>query len=195
MQVHIRCRTTVSLQRLVPAFPMTVTAAAGELTLTRRGFTRVLQGGQRIHVPAFEQVDLLLAGGLFRPAGCVLSLGDEAAASAGMDTGLQQLRAVISGTIFQNPQESWNAHLVAQMLQTTPGRVRTALFAQGVAFTQLCRTQRLMRALFDAFLLDVSVADLKKRVGWADDKDLEAPFHDWFGVSLDTVARLREAAL
>ncbi|MWL91508.1 hypothetical protein [Cupriavidus sp. SW-Y-13] len=183
---------------------MSITADSGELSLTRRGYVRTLRVGQRIAVPAFEQVDLLLTGSLFRPTACVLALGDEeVTASAHPCIGwidhtarmeLHQIRALISGTVFQNPQETWSANRVASMMHTTPRKIRAALFAQGDALTHLCRTQRLMRALFDAFQLDLSVADLKRRVGWGADKDLEATFQDWFGVSLDTVARLRASS-
>lgn len=204
MQVHIRCRHRVSLQRLVPAFPMSITVATGELSLTRRHFTRVLREGQTIAVPAFESVDLGLTGDMFRPSACVLSLADHHDAdartaarmhAAGVASPVQQLRELVSGTVFRNPQQTWNANVMATTLQTTPHRIRAALFTQGAAFTQLCRTQRLMRALFDAFLLDLSVADLRQRVGWAEGSDLESSFHDWFGISLDTVARLRQGGL
>ncbi len=52
------------------------------------------------------------------------------------------------------------------------------------------RTQRLMRALFDSLLCNCQVEDLKVRLGWPATDDLEAPFQDWFGVSLRTVSRL-----
>lgn len=204
MQVQIRCRSRVSLHRLVPAFPMSITATRGEQTLSRRGFTRPLREGQTIGIPAFESVDLHLTGGIFFPSECTLSLSDShgvsskelpAFATGSASAKVQHLRELISGTVFQNPQETWNAKVMATTLQTTPNKIRTALFTQGAAFTQLCRTQRLMRALFDSFLFDLSVADLRQRVGWGDGKDLEASFHDWFGVSLGTVARLREDGL
>ncbi|GJG97720.1 hypothetical protein [Cupriavidus pauculus] len=183
---------------------MSITAIRGEQTLARRGFTRPLREGQTIGIPAFESVDLHLTGGIFCPSECILCLADghgvppielPALATGGTSAKVQQLRALISGTVFQNPQEAWSANVMATTLQTTPNKIRTALFTQGAAFTQLCRTQRLMRALFDSFLFDLSVADLRQRVGWGDGKDLEASFHDWFGVSLDTVARLRADVL
>lgn len=204
MKVQIRCHSRVSLHRLVPAFPLSITAIRGEQTLARRGFTRPLREGQTIGIPAFESVDLHLTGGIFCPSECILCLADghgvppielPALATGGTSAKVQQLRALISGTVFQNPQEAWSANVMATTLQTTPNKIRTALFTQGAAFTQLCRTQRLMRALFDSFLFDLSVADLRQRVGWGDGKDLEASFHDWFGVSLDTVARLRADVL
>ncbi|KAF7962823.1 hypothetical protein AWV80_17110 [Cupriavidus sp. UYMU48A] len=84
---------------------------------------------------------------------------------------MQYLRDLISGTVFHRPQEEWNAHILASALKTTPDRIRTTLFMQGAAFTQICRTQRLMRALFESFQFNLSVADLKSRVGWTDSRD------------------------
>lgn len=204
MQVQIRCRSSVSLHRLVPAFPMSITATRGEQALTRRGFTRPLRQGQTVGIPAFESVDLQLTGGIFCPSECTLSLSDghgvapmelSAFATGGASAKVERLHELISGTVFRNPHKPWNANVLASTLQTTPNKIRTALFTQGAAFTQLCRTQRLMRALFDSFLFDLSVADLRQRVGWGEGKDLESAFYDWFGVSLDTVARLRKDGL
>ncbi|MGO4330368.1 hypothetical protein AB4Z48_35165 [Cupriavidus sp. 2TAF22] len=64
-----------------------------------------------------------------------------------------------------------------------------------MAFTQICRTQRLMRALFESMQFNLSIAELKDRIGWAGPHDLESSFYDWFGVSLQTVSRLREDGL
>ncbi|KWR88221.1 hypothetical protein [Cupriavidus sp. IDO] len=202
MQVQIRCRTRVSLYRLIPAFPMRIASFRGQHTLTRRGFARKLHEGHTISIPAFESIDLQLTGGLFCPGACYLELDDAAIdvrdprsvvkVVGGTASRVQYLRELISGTVFHHPQEAWNARLMADALDTTPDRIRTALFKQGAAFTQICRTQRLMRALFESMQCSLSVADLKARVGWADGRDLEASFYDWFGVSLQTVSRLRE---
>lgn len=183
---------------------MHITATEGDQTLTRRGFPRPLREGQSVRIPAFESVDLHLTGGIFYPSECHLVLVDAPIqlqnespryATGNANAKVEHLRELISGSVFQNPQEAWNANTMASTLQTTPSRIRTALFTQGAAFTQLCRTQRLMRALFDSFLFDLSVTDLKTRVGWGDGRDLEASFYDWFGVSLQTVARMRQDGL
>lgn len=204
MRVQIRCRSRVSLRRLVPAFPMQITASRGQHSLTRRGFSRSLWEGQTVCISPFESIDLHLSGGLFSPAACHLELDDgtlEALESRTLIRGsgtlpkVQYLRDLISGTVFHHPQEEWNAHKLASALKTTPSRIRTTLFMQGAAFTQICRTQRLMRALFESIQFNLSVADLKTRVGWTDSRDLEASFYDWFGVSLQTISRLREDGL
>lgn len=204
MRVQIRCRTKVSLRRLVPAFPMQITALCGQHILTRRGFSHSLREGQSVSISPFESVDLHLSGGLFSPAACHLELSDampEAlemralVRSGGTLLEVQYLRDLLSGTVFHHPQREWNAHVLATALQTTPSRIRTALFKQGAAFTQICRTQRLMRALFESMQFNLSVSDLMTRIGWTDHKDLEASFYDWFGVSLQTVSRLREDCL
>ncbi|WP_354685506.1 hypothetical protein [Cupriavidus necator] len=205
MQVQIRCRSRVSLHRLIPAFPMRITSSRGQNTLAARGFARTLREGQTVSVPAFACIDLHLTGGVFSPCVCDLELDDDTVdvrdassvvkLGAGTAPRVEYLRDLISGTVFHHPQQEWNARVMAQALQTTPDRIRTALFRQGAAFTQICRTQRLMRALFESIQSNLSVADLKARVGWTDSGDLEASFYDWFGVSLQTVSRLREDGL
>ncbi len=204
MQVHIRCRSRVTLHRLVPAFPMSITASGGDQRLSRRGYERPLRDGQPVRIPAFESVDLQLTGSLFSPSRCTLELSQAPALGYGpfsdvrnedVDGKILYLRELISGSVFQQPQEDWNAAKMAGALQTSPSRIRSRLFMQGVAFTQLCRTQRLMRALFESFRFDLSVSDLKARVGWSENHDLEASFHEWFGVSLQTISRLREDCL
>ncbi len=203
MQVQIRSRSRVTLHRLIPAFPMRITSQRGQQSITRRGFSRPLREGESVGVAAFESIGLHLTGGVFAPSMCQIELADTPIAwladpHVPPDSALariQYLRELISGTIFQNPQQALNAQAVATSLHTTPNRIRSALFMQGAAFTHLCRTQRLMRALFDAFQFNLSVADLTTRVGWADRRDLETSFHDWFGVSLQTISRLREDCL
>ncbi|MFJ4291166.1 hypothetical protein ACIP1U_15475 [Cupriavidus sp. NPDC089707] len=201
MQVQIRCRSRVSLHRLIPAFPLRITASCGHHMLAARGFSRTLREGQTVSIPAFASIDLHLGGSLFSPSACNLVLDDAAVdLRTVMRVGsaaprVEYLRELISGTVFHHPQQEWNARVMASALQTTPDRIRTALFRQGAAFTQICRTQRLMRALFESIRCNLSVADLKARVGWTDSRDLEASFYDWFGVSLQTVSRLREDGL
>lgn len=180
---------------------MSVTAIRGEQYLIRRGYARALREGQTVNIPAFERVDLQLAGGIFLPSVCRLQLCIPAPHESGQREGTRtvdvqcgdvQLRHVISEGVFQNPQREWSATAMAGALQMTRNKIRTMLFRQGDALTQLCRTQRLMRALFDSLLCDLEVSDLKVRLGWPDTSDLEASFQDWFGVSLQTVSRLRE---
>lgn len=183
---------------------MRITASCGQHTLTRRGFSHSLREGQTVSIPPFESIDMHLVGGLFSPAACHLELDDatlEALDMRALIRGggtlpkVQYLRDLISGTVFHHPQQEWNARVLASALQTTPSKIRSALFMQGAAFTQICRTQRLMRALFESIQFNLSVSDLKTRVGWTDCRDLEASFYDWFGVSLQTVSRLREDCL
>lgn len=183
---------------------MSITASDGDQLLTRRGYERPLRQGQTVRIPAFESVDLQLTGGLFSPSACTLELSElpkhghsplSDLHDGDVDDKIMYLRELISGSVFQHPQEVWNAAKMAGALQTSPNRIRSRLFMQGVAFTQLCKTQRLMRALFESFRFDLSVSDLKARVGWSENHDLEASFYEWFGVSLQTISRLREDCL
>lgn len=69
-------------------------------------------------------------------------------------------------------------------------QLRRLLFSQGTALTELCRTQRLMRLLFEAMAGDVAMNDLQRFVGWPPNSDAESAFYDRFGVSMRTVRRL-----
>ncbi|MHA7685741.1 helix-turn-helix transcriptional regulator [Cupriavidus sp. PET2-C1] len=160
--------------------------------------------GHSIEVPAFESIDLHLAGNAFSATSCSLELGGKAHGEVGFlitqgtlsdSRWAPYLRDMISGTVFHDPRRDWTADVVANVLSTTPQHIRSALFTKGMAFTQICRTQRLMRALFESMQFKLSVADLKDRVGWAGPHDLESSFYDWFGVSLQTVSRMREDGL
>lgn len=203
MHVQIHSRSRISLHRLVPACPMTICASSGTPVLTRRGYTRTLREGQTVAIPAFEPVDIHLTGGLFSPSACRIAIDDAAMQSLDLHPGSAcahtqralVLRDLVSGSVFSHPDRDWNANVLADVLRTTPGQVRNVLFRQGAALTDICRTQRLMRALFETCQANLTVADLKARVGWAGNGDLEGSFYNWFGVTLDTVARLREDAL
>jgi hypothetical protein len=160
--------------------------------------------GLAIDIPAFESIDLQLDGGVFSASGCYLELADGALNEialgpshprVGAPSWAPVLRDMISGTVFHNPRRDWNAHTLAHALSTTPERIRSALFTQGTAFTHVCRTQRLTRALFESMQFKLSVSDLRDRVGWGRKGDMELSFYDWFGVSLQTVSRLREDGL
>lgn len=180
---------------------MRITPHQGVHRLTRRGFQRTLRGDRTVEVPAFESIDLHFEGSFFAVSTCSVELDSpiaatlSAARSAAQDTALPKartLRETISGTVFREPQRAWTAQTVAEAMCTTPERIRSALFMEGAAFTQLCRTQRLMRAFFEIMQVERSVSDLKDVVGWGGKEDLEGSFYDWFGVSLHAVSRLRE---
>jgi hypothetical protein len=172
--------------------------------MTRRGFHCRLKEGQPVQVPAFEPVDLHVGGSPFSASTCHIELDDgnrtDVIGTAGVLGNTEGgefrllLREQISANVFHHPQRAWSAEAVANALSTTTHSIRRTLFMQGAALTEICRTQRLMRALFEAMQLELSVNDLKTRVGWAGN-DLEESFYDRFGVSLHTVARLRRGGL
>ncbi|WP_459575397.1 hypothetical protein, partial [Cupriavidus sp. 8B] len=146
MRVQISCRTNLSLRRLVPAFPMRITPHQGVHGLTRRGFQRALRDNRTVEVPAFESIDLHFEGSFFAVSTCSVELDSPisatlgAARSAAVGTALPKartLRETISGTVFREPQQAWTAQTVAQALCTTPERIRSGLFMEGAAFTQL----------------------------------------------------------
>lgn len=203
MQVKIRSCSRISLRRLVPAFPMRITSYRGPHGMTRRGFYRTLREGQPVYIPAFEPFDLHVGGSPFASSTCHIELDGARADSSAEVTALmsatsrpygQTLREAISATVFHQPQREWNAELVANALSTTTHCVRRTLFMQGAALTELCRTQRLMRALFESIKMDLSVYELRARIGWPRG-DLEESFYEHFGVSLHTASRLRGGGL
>lgn len=196
MYVQLQCRAPLLLQRLVPAFPITLTASDIGHSVRQRGYRRPLPVDQAVRMPAFEPFDLQLSGHAFNASACVIEL-EEAEEEAGsiLEPTLAALPALLSRRIFSEPHTSWNAHSAASALGMEPGRLRQLLFARGAALGQLCRTQRLMRALFESTQAEMPIGHLKRRIGWPEARDLEAPFFDWFGVSLQTVARLRSDAL
>lgn len=203
MQVKIRSCSRISLRCLVSAFPMRITSYGGHYAMTRRGFHRTLEEGRVVDIPAFEPIDLHVGGSLFSASTCHIELDDRRSAVIGraipsdFDTSRQEghlLRELISATVFHDPQRDWNAELVASVLHTTANSIRRTLFTQGAALTEICRTQRLMRALFESMQVERSVSDLKALVGWVR-SDLEESFYERFGVSLQTVSRLRRGGL
>jgi hypothetical protein len=180
---------------------MRITPYQGVHKLTRQGFQRTLSDNRTVVVPAFNSIDLHLAGNFFAASTCsieidnpvstVLSTAWLAAGGAALPKA-RPLCEVISGTVFHEPHQAWTARTFAEALCTTPERIRRVLFMEGAAFTQLCRTQRLMRAFFEIMQSDCSLSELREVVGWGGKGDLESSFYDWFGVSLRTISRLRE---
>ncbi|MBY4708102.1 hypothetical protein K6V18_23990 [Ralstonia insidiosa] len=197
MHIRFQCRSAVQLQRFVPAFPITITAQQTGHSIRRRGYHWRLAAGRAVSIPELESFDLLLSGDLLQTAGCTIELEDDAAAAApSADTlaAIAQTPALpllLSRLVFLQPEAPWNLHSMGCAVGIKPDRLRQLLFARGAALGQICKTQRLMRALFESMQTNIPVARLKRRIGWAESGDLEATFHDWFGVSLQTVARMR----
>jgi len=192
MRVQLQTHSHVRLSRLIPAFPLAVAPVRGRALLRRRGFDRILVPGHEVLVDPFESVELHLDGGASQPSTCRLEIHDGPAAR---DLCFHQR---LSQRVFVQPRHSWNADFIAGLMHTSPPRVRRMLFSEGAALTDVCRTQRLMRALFDVMSDDAAMRDpmcdpmrdLKRRVGWPPCSDLGTYFYDWFGISLDTARRL-----
>ncbi|BCM04694.1 MULTISPECIES: hypothetical protein [Ralstonia solanacearum species complex] len=191
MYVQLQCRSPILLQRLMPAFPVTLTARVDGHSICRDTYRRALPAGRPVRMPAFQPFDLQLTGHAFNAAACTLELneGEPDASPEGA------LPALLSRLIFRAPDTLWNAGSVAHTLGIEPRHLRQLLFARGATLGQLCKTQRLMRALFESAQREIPVGHLKRRIGWPQTRDLEAPFYEWFGVSLQTVARLRGGGL
>lgn len=180
MRLSIESASHLRLARLAPAFPVTVTATRGTAVLRRDGFDRMLVPGLPCRVEPFQGFDLLVDGTMAQPAGCRI---DIAPATDHSDHAL--LHRVLSRRIFLQPDLPWRAEFAAGLLGLPPERIRRALFAEGAAFGDLCRTQRLMRLLFEAPHGRAGLPSLKRRVGWPPGHDVEASFHDRFGITLD----------
>lgn len=192
MRLSIDSPSHLRLARLVPAFPVTVTATRGRAVLRRDGFDRTLLPGLPCSVEPFQGFELLVAGSMAQPAACRI---DIAPASGPADYRL--LHRALSRRIFMQPGLPWSAAFAAGLLGESPDRIRRALFAEGAAFGDLCRTQRLMRLLFDLPHVrpgHASLAVLKHRVGWPAGHDLEASFHDRFGTTLDALLHMAARA-
>lgn len=195
MHVQLQCRTSTVLQRLVPAFPMIITAWEPGHSIRQRGYRRYFPTGQPVCMPAFEPFDLELSGHFSGGAGCSVELDEDALSPievAGFSAPPPSLPVLLSRMIFRAPERPWNARLIAETLDMRVDRLRQQLFARGAALSQICKTQRLMRAVFESVQTDLPVARIARRIGWAEGGDLEATFHDWFGISLQTVGRLRQ---
>lgn len=179
MRFCVLSSSPVRLARLMPVFPMTVTAQRGTTVIRRDGFERVLVPGLPCIIEPFQAFDLHIAGSAWQPAGCRVEM-----ASACGATDPIALHRDLSQRIFLQPQLPWNAAFVADLLGESPDRIRRTLFAGGAAFGELCRTQRLMRLLFEPMHARTAMPALKRSVGWPASHDLEAAFHDRFGASL-----------
>lgn len=183
MRIHLQSTSHISLSRLIPAFPMLVTAGHGRSTIRTRGFNRALRPAQRLMLQPLESFELHLDGSALQPATCALAMelsrtGDESS-----------LRALISRRVFVQPQH-WSIQRFADVLAMSPTKIRRTLFTEGAAITELYRAQRLMRVLFEVAKGQTSTTELKTRVGWPAERDLESAFYDWFGVSLLCVRSL-----
>lgn len=186
MHVHLQCDFQVRFHRLLPVFPWLIVPTGGKAFIRRRGFERVLVPGQTLTVEPFEPVELLLDGSYAQPAACTFEVqcdadgtGDESA-----------LHRAISQRVFLDPQHAWDAGYLSRLLDMPALEIRRKLFSQGYALTDIRRTQRLMRALFEVQVRGSRTEDLRRCIGWPEHGDLESAFHDRFGVSLLTARRL-----
>ncbi|MCO5397419.1 AraC family transcriptional regulator [Ralstonia soli] len=180
MQSHFPIR----LHRLLPAFPWLVTQTSGRTVIRRRGFERLLVPGQQLILQPFEAVEVLLDGDYAQASVCTFEVQSDGL----VDLQEASLYQGISQRVFLQPQHTWDASHVSELLDVPALKVRAKLFSQGYALTDICRTQRLMRALFELTHGGSSAAGLKPRIGWPMHGDLETAFHDRLGVSL-TAAR------
>ncbi len=185
MRVQLQAASPVHLSRLLPAFPLTITATRRRILVRQRGFERVVTPGHPLVIAPFETFDMCVDGGPTQPAACNLELQLQSASTAGM-----ALHHRLSRRVFVQPQQAWSAASIADLLRASPAQVRRTLFSEGAALTELCRTQRLMRVLFEVLADGAGPAQLRQRTGWSPRNDLEAAFYDWFGQSLHAVGRL-----
>ncbi|MCO5397840.1 hypothetical protein [Ralstonia soli] len=196
MHIRFQCRSAVQLQRFVPAFPITITAQETGHSIRRRGYQWRLAAGRAVCIPELESFDLLLSGDRLHAAECTVELDECMAGATPSNDALAAiaqtpaLPLLLSRLVFLEPESTWNLQSAGGAVGIKPERLRQLLFARGAALGQICKTQRLMRAFFESMQTNLPVAHLKHRIGWAGG-DLEATFHDWFGVSLQTVARMR----
>ncbi len=185
MHLHLLAPLHISLRRLVPAFTLSVRATQGRTIVCLRGYERLLAPGQSATVPAFEGVALHLLGNSTQAASCLVELYTEPISALG-----KSLHHHLSRCVFLEPHHTWNATFVAERFGISPARTRRILFSQGTALTDLCRTQRLMRTLFDILTDEMPLGELKRRGGWPTGYDLEAAFHDRFGLTTQAALRL-----
>lgn len=185
MHVHLQSSMHASLQQLLLAFPLSVGAGRGRVVVRRRGYERVLLPGQQAIVEPFEAFALRLDGSSAQPAACTLEMLGLSPAQPS-----ECLHHRIAKRVFLQPQYAWNAAFIAERLGMSAAQLRRALFAQGTALTDLCRTQRLMRLLFDVMAGEAGLADARRRVGWPASGDLDSAFYDRFGVSLEAARRM-----
>ncbi len=185
MRAHLQSHSHISLHRLFLAFPLTVAPTKGRSVIRRRGYERLLVPGQQVTIEPFEAVDIYLDGSSAQPSACTFDIPRGAPGAPG-----DALHHRISRRVFLQPQYAWSAGLIAQRLDMPASQLRRLLFSQGTALTDLCRTQRLMRLLFEAMAGDVAMNDLQRFVGWPPNGDVASAFYDRFGLSMQTVRRL-----
>ncbi|WP_316153744.1 AraC family transcriptional regulator [Cupriavidus sp. BIC8F] len=188
MHVHLQSHMHVSLQQLLLAFPLSVSAAHGRLVLRRRGYERLLLPGQQLTIEPFETFALHLDGSSTQPAACTLEIQR-------MIPAAQQecLHHRICKRVFLQPHYAWNAAFIAERLGMSTAQLRRMLFSQGTALTELCRTQRLMRLLFEVMAGDAGIGEARRRIGWPASSDLDCAFYDRFGLSMEAASRLAVA--
>ena len=181
MLVHLQSFAHLRVSRMVPAFPLVVLATGGHAQVRRRGFVRTLLPGQHTIVPALEHIDLHLEGSAYQEASCTLEIADNAKPSH-----TSSLRHWISQQVFLQPAHTWNAAFVSDVLHTSALHVRRSLFSEGATLTEICRTQRLMRLLFEILNGDLPTAQVRTHAVWPPSGDLDSSFYDWFGLSLQS---------
>lgn len=186
MHVHLQCDFQVRLHRLLPVFPWVIVSTSGRSVVRRRGFDRVLAPGQQLVVAPFEPIELLLDGKYRQPSACTVEVQSDMSDGVGE----RALYRAIAQRVFLQPQQAWDASYLSRLLDMPALEIRRKLFTQGYALTDIRRTQRLMRALFEVIQRGNRAGDLKRCVGWPVHGDLESAFHDRFGLSLPTAERL-----
>lgn len=182
--MHARFRSTahISLSRIIPAFPLLILAEHGRSHVRTHGFERVLLPGHRTALPPFKSLELHLDGTARFPATCSLIVLTRSRSDS-------SLRELIAQQVFVEPRLS-TIQRFADTLMMSPSEIRRTLFSEGAAMTELCRTQRLMRALFEVAKGSVINSEFKSTIGWPVQGDLESAFHDWFGISLSSARRM-----
>lgn len=185
LHVLLQSHSHTSLSRLLPPFPLTIETISGTLMARRRGFNRILAPGQRVDIEPFELVELHLNGSPLQQSACLIEMHEAQSVPAAL-----ALHQRIAQRVFLHPGRPWNAEYAAARLQTSSAQIRRTLFSEGAALTHICRTQRLMRGLFEAGDDKLSMTELKRRIGWPPQGDLEAAFHDRFGLSLQAARRI-----
>lgn len=185
MRVHLHSHLHVSLHRLLLAFPLSIAATRGRLVIRRRGYERSLVPGQAVTIDPFEAIDLHLDGSSVQPSACTLEIQGMVPAAP-----QSSLHHRICKRVFLQPQHAWSAAFIAERLDMSTAQLRRMLFSQGTAVTDLCRTQRLMRVLFEAMSGDVAISNLGRFAGWPANSDLASAFYDRFGLTMDAARRL-----
>lgn len=186
MHVHLQCHFPVWLHRLLPAFPWVVMPTSGRAVIRLRGFERLLVPGRQLILKPFEPVEVLLDGNYVQPSACTFEVQSDGLSDLREDALYQD----ISQRVFLQPQHPWDASHLSELLDMPALKVQRKLFSQGCALTDICRTQRLMRALFEVKQGGNGADALKRRIGWSAHSDLDSVFHDRLGVSLTTARHL-----